>query len=363
MKLKARILVYQIGSIGDTVVSIPALKTIRRNFGSDVEICLLHEIRPGRPTPADLLTGAVEIDRFIGYSWADTIGKKLISAVRLWWRLRQERFQAVVNLGPGERSSSNLKRDAFFFRLSGISRRIGFHPFSNQNLYDLDDHGLAPHEAWLRIERLRLDGLDAKLELDLTKPFLNPPVRFANEAKTWLSERRSVTKLPLVAICPGCKQPANMWPVERFIELGQRLVQQGGVELIVVGGPAELEVARRMVEVWGTGLNAAGVFPLLGAAALLSECAFVVGLDTGTTHLAAAQGVPCVALYGCREEPGRFYPLGKGHIVLRHPVPCAGCRIIESPCTTVGHPCMTGITVDEVWQAIQNIWGRIINVR
>lgn len=85
---------------------------------------------------------------------------------------------------------------------------------------------------------------------------------------------------------------------------------------------------------------------------MLSQCAFIIGLDTGTTHLAAALGTPCVALYGERENPGRWEPLGEGHIVLRKKMPCAGCRLIETPCPMAGHPCMMEIDVEAVWQAV-----------
>ena len=89
----------------------------------------------------------------------------------------------------------------------------------------------------------------------------------------------------------------------------------------------------------------------------------MVGLDTGTTHLAAAQGVPCVALYGCREEPGLFYTLGVGHTILRHSVPCAGCRLIMQPCPVAGHPCMTGISVDAAWDAVEEMVKRRLQLR
>jgi ADP-heptose:LPS heptosyltransferase len=211
------------------------------------------------------------------------------------------------------------------------------------------------HEALCRIERLRLYGIDLSVESDLSRPFLKLPPRDVEAAKQWLGLKRQYPRRPLVAICPGAKQPANWWPVERFIEIGRRLAEQNRYELLVVGGAAEGQVGERMVTAWGAGLNAAGEFSVLGSAALLGQCSFIVGLDTGTTHLAAAMGVPCVALYGGRENPGRFEPLGQGHIILRHPVPCANCRLIMTPCPVQGHPCMTGISIEAVWTAIQQL--------
>lgn len=359
MTSNTRILVYQLGSLGDTIVTIPALRAVRRHFGAHAHIALLHEVRSNPvTTPGQVLDGLGLVNEFLPYNIYGQPVRSYLHAAALVAQLRARRFAAVVYLAPSERSALRVKRDVLFFRLCGISRQIGFCEFPDEIHHPVDGGGgtaRVPHEAWFRLERLRRDGIDVSAELDLSKPFLSLPQRYVDQAQQWLSVHRKSPQLPLIAICPGCKQPTNVWPAERFIELGRRLVQRGNVELVVVGGPAEREMGQRMVEIWGAGLNAAGAFPPLGSAALLAKCTFMIGVDTGTTHLAAVQGVPCVALYGGREEPGRFYPLGEGHIVLRHSVLCAGCRLIMQPCPVEGHPCMTGITVDRVWQAVQTM--------
>jgi ADP-heptose:LPS heptosyltransferase len=361
---RPRILVYQLGSIGDTVVSIPALKAVRRHYGSNAEIILLHEIRRGiKITPADLLTGSPEIDRFIGYSFAATAWGKMLSAVRVLWRLRHERFQAVVYLMPSERTAVQVKRDLRFFRCCGIAQYIGFQAFPHEFLYSVGTGGhpsRVKHEALCRLERLSLDGIDVSKEEDLSLPFLKIPQRDLDETQQWLKIRRQKPGKAILAICPGTKQPANSWPTERFIEIGKRLAEKGKYELMVVGGLLEAQTGDRMVKAWREGLNAAGKFSVLRSMSLLHQCAFCIGLDTGTTHLAAAMGTLCVALYGERDNPGRFEPLGEGHIILRNEVPCAGCRLVETQCTVEGHPCMMGISVEVVWNAILQMEANLV---
>lgn len=359
VNLKSKVLVFQLGSIGDTVATIPALKAIRRHFGVGTDIYLLHETRIGiKATPADLLFDKSLITRFISYPYALTLSRRLLVAIQLWQRLKRDKFQAVVYLMPSERTAKQIKRDAWFFRFCGIRHQIGFIAFSKELLYPVepDGHpGIVKHEALCRLERLRLDGIDISKESDLSKPFLNIPQTDLAKVLTWLGAEREQKSRDLVAICPGSKQPANIWPEERFIEIGKRFVQLGKYELIVVGGPAESHIGDRMVSAWGEGINAAGKFSVLESAALLGQCLFCIGLDTGTTHLAAAMGRPCVALYGERDNQGRFEPLGEGHIVLRTKVSCAGCRLIETPCNVAGHPCMTGIDVDTTWDAVKKM--------
>ncbi len=109
-------------------------------------------------------------------------------------------------------------------------------------------------------------------------------------------------------------------------------------------------MGERLVGAWGQGINAAGAFSVLESAALFESCAFMVGLDTGSTHLAAAVGTRCVILQGGRAFPGNWDPIGDQLTILRFPVPCTGCGLVE--CVVSQHPCMRGLGVDTVWKAI-----------
>ncbi|MBK9155792.1 MAG: hypothetical protein IPM25_16560 [Chloracidobacterium sp.] len=64
-----------------------------------------------------------------------------------------------------------------------------------------------------------------------------------------------------------------------------------------------------------------------------------------------AVGTRCFAIYGGRNNPGLWYPLGEGHTLIRRPVACSPCRLHE--CPVPGHPCMTDITVDAVWEHLK----------
>jgi ADP-heptose:LPS heptosyltransferase len=146
--------------------------------------------------------------------------------------------------------------------------------------------------------------------------------------------------------------------MDRFEEIGRRLIAKR-IEPVVIGGPVEKAMGDRLLAAWGSGVNAAGRFSVMESAALLSQCRFLVGLDTGTTHLAAALGVPCIALYADRDPPGQWEPLGEGHVLLHHAVPCGGCRAVK--CPVPNHPCMTGITIEDVWAAILEINARTVS--
>lgn len=357
MKSGKNILVYQIGSLGDTLISIPAYRAVREHFGSDAQIRVLHNEPPDhRVAPQQVLDGTGLVDGYISFRQMGKLGQSdWRTFLSLWAKLIRIPFDAVVYVAPSNRSAAAIRRDRLFFQLCGSRRLIGFHicepALASEARGKESPPSPLPHEARMRLDRLRADGLNAPDRQVFASPLLRPSKPSLEAARSWLAERRAYPNRELVAICPGAKQPANFWPQDRFIEIGRRLLAQRCYEPIVIGGPAEQEIGEKMISAWGDGVNAAGQFDVEGSAALLHECAFLIGLDTGTTHLAASVGIPCVALYGQKNPPGQWVPLGGAHRLLSAPpVSCAGCGL--TVCSKEAHPCMRGISVEEVWAEI-----------
>ena len=86
----------------------------------------------------------------------------------------------------------------------------------------------------------------------------------------------------------------------------------------------------------------------------LRRCALLLTNDAGSMHLAAHLGIPTVAIFGST-EPAWTGPLGKGHEVIRHHVPCSPCFLRQCP---LDFSCMTKITPLEVAGAVDDIFRR-----
>ena len=350
------VLVYQIGSLGDTLVSIPAYRAVRRHFGPRARILVLHNAPPNaRASPHQVLEGSGLVDGAV--TFRQYAGRSTWKTwLEVWAKTRRLRPAAAAYLAPSERSARQVERDRLFFRLCGIPSLLGFQACDVERLRARGPDGRplpVEHEAVMRLERLE-GGIARDQAADMGAPLLRLPAEERDKARAWLGERYP-NGAAFAAVCPGANQPAKFWPMERFEEIGRRLIARG-IEPVVIGGPVERAMGERLLAAWGRGVNAAGQFSVIGSAALLGECRFLVGLDTGTTHLAAALGVPCVALYADRDPQGQWEPLGAGDVLLRRPVPCGGCRAFD--CPVPGHPCMTGISVDQVWRAILEVDGR-----
>jgi heptosyltransferase III len=349
---KQWVLVYLVGSLGDTIVCIPALEAIRRQFPDD-KIILLHDYQTLVPvSPLDIVPKNL-IDGSLSYVMHSEPLPKIRELMKLRRRIKQEDVKAVVYLVASERFGWLVHRDKWFFRLCGVKNLIGFYTFDKENLYERDANDkpvLKPSEANLKLERLERDGINIQ-NLNFTNQLLSFSATEKDKVQTWLNAQRKKSAARLIAMCPGCKRKANDWGVDNFIELGKRLLAEGDVEIVIIGGKAEKPLAAKMIATWGEGIDATGEFNANESGALFSLCDFMIGNDTGTTHLAAAAGIRCFALYHQRDNPGHWYPLGRGHYIVQHDVECAGCHFTE--CPRADHPCMKGITVDAVWSKLQ----------
>ena len=358
MANRRKVLVYHIGSLGDPIASVPALRSVRRKYGKDADITLLSDVGKSEIVKSsEVLEGSGLIDHYLEYQQHGTRLQKLQTIFNLWLTVTKHRFQDVVYLMQSERTAEHVKRDETFFKLCGIPNRLGFEAFSKDFLYPRDKDGypmVVPHEAQRRANRLKKFGFDGALEQDLNDPFLKAPDLEISAARAWLAQYRKAPHKILVGFCPGTKMPAKLWLTDRFAEIGRRLLASDQFEIVVVGGPNDNPIAVDLLKAWGSGLNACGGFSVMGSAALLHQCGFVISVDSGPMHMAAAGGIPCVALFSSIDYPGRFSPLGRNHVLIRHGhLSCAACRL--NTCPKPDHPCMTGIQVDEVWTGVKNV--------
>jgi len=141
----------------------------------------------------------------------------------------------------------------------------------------------------------------------------------------------------IVVIHPFTSDPVKQWPIERFVELVQRIKRELGLKVVVVG------LSQRVFDEDNDIINMINKTSLVELAALLKRCSLLVSCDSGPMHLAAAVGTPVVALFR-NDLPGktakRWGPWGKGHVVIERAN-------------------LNDITVNEVFDKIRiKLWGQ-----
>ena len=172
------------------------------------------------------------------------------------------------------------------------------------------------------------------------------------EAAGWLDQYTSSSSL-LFAIHPGSGSPAKNWPPDRYAALIRHLAIQPNTQIILLSGHAD-EETRHAVQTRIDGLDVLGLdaLPLGVLTAVLERCALFVGNDSGVTHLAAAVGTPTIAIFG-PTDPRMWAPRGKQVWVLQgeHPS-CSPCTGPRARVTCSDRRCLDTIQVDDVLNAV-----------
>ena len=355
-----RMLVFRIGQLGDTVVALPALWVLRQQF-PQAHLTLLCDRHPGKRhvLASDLLAGAGVLDGFESYVVDGSFVGRLLRPVRmlaLVARLRRGGYDTLAYLAPSTRRPAEVARDRNVFAAAGIRHFLGMAGFAplpkkvaGQPL------GATPAESDLLLARLAADGLpvpgpgQGSLELGVG-------AAEAQQVSSWLHGQPADGGRRWGGVGPGSKMPAKRWPEERFQTVISHLIASHDIWPVVFGGTEDRAVGDRLIATAGRGYNAAGQLSLRGSVAALKRCALYLGNDTGTMHLAAAARVPCVALFSSREWPGMWFPYGVEQRVLRTPIECEGCALVE--CHEHGNECLGRILPEAVSAACQQWLGR-----
>ena len=176
-------------------------------------------------------------------------------------------------------------------------------------------------------------------------PAVVPRVSAGEEAEGWAAEWLAGwgAGTPIVLL-PGARHFTKRWPEGHWVALADALLASGHPILC-----ASLEAERRALP--GLAARLADprrarwvVEPLPRIAALLSRSAAAVSCDSGLMHLAAARGIPVVALFGSTAPELGFAPAGEGHVVLCRHEPCQPCTLHgRAVCPKRHFRCMVGL--------------------
>ncbi len=357
---RRKVLVFRIGQLGDTIVALPAIWAIRRHL-PDAEFTLLCDRHPGKPRvlAADLLRGTGAFDHFLSYAVDQSQSGKLLRMSRmsrLLLSLRRRRFDCVVYLSPSGRLPEQVQRDRRFFAAAGIREFFGFNGFTA--LPARKSGSPLPQvaaESDLLLKRLAVDGVkvpkpgEGSLDLCLGETE-------QVELSAWLAKQGTDAGRPWLGIGPGSKMPAKRWAEERFQEVVRQLIARHNLWPVIFGGPEDAEIATRLLAAWGCGYSAAGELSLRAAAAGLARCRTFLGNDTGTMHLAAAVGTPCIAIFSARAHPGMWSPYGVESRVLRSQIDCEGCML--DVCRERKNECLNRISIGEVLAVANDLLSR-----
>lgn len=345
--MRERILIYRLGSLGDTIVALPCFNQIKRTFPT-AELSLLTN-RPvsSKAAAIEVILGTHFFSDAIDYPLGTRNPFKLL---RLLWKIRNGRFSKLVFL-LAARSPRSVKRDLLFFKLAGIQSVIGA-PSDEADFHVRQlSGGLYENETVRLANRLTAIGPidiedNALWDLRFTSEEVSARASYMNDFDS---------RFPVLAVSVGTKMQSKDWGEANWQELLSRLtLKLPHWNLLMFGAADEASVSARCASHWaGKVVNLCGkTSPRVGAA-VLANCALFVGHDSGPMHMAACVGIPCVAIFSARNLPGHWYPRGRNNRVIYHQTDCFGCQL--EVCVEQKKKCILSITVDEVAAAVLDL--------
>ena len=342
-----RVLIFRLGSLGDTIVALPAFHLIAKAYPAAQRWVLTQtNADPKAASLPQILAGSGLVHGFIQYPLRTRAPRELL---RLRREIRRFRPDVLVYLAE-PRGWLRTQRDALFFRSCGIRRLIGV-PYSR----DLR------HRRQLETDRFEFEG--ARL-LRCLRPLGNAAIDADGSFDLGLTEhektaaRAALHPLPpsrsVLMLSIGAKVDVKDWGDENWSALLRRLA--GPLcewSLVALGAGVERERSARLLAAWpGQSLNLCGELSVRESAAVLERARLFVGHDSGPMHLASAVGTTCVAIFSSRDLPGEWFPRGRQHRVLYTDVPCRGCRL--DTCVRYAKMCIASIRVEDVAREVES---------
>jgi ADP-heptose:LPS heptosyltransferase len=345
-----KVLLIRLRLIGDVILTTPAVRAVRRLI-PDVHLTYLVE-----PHAAAAVAGNPHLDTVIVAPLATGLAR-LHADARLAWRLRQARYDAVLDFHGGPRSS-------FLAWASGAPRRIGYDVSGRSWMYTERVHRPKAHRERHSVENQW--DLIAALLPGLAQPSpATDPVEMPEAPAARVRVRTRLAGLgggasgDLVVVHVGAGNEFRRWPESAFASLVEALILGApDRRIILTTGTAQAPTAvaiKRAAIAHGVPADVVGVWCDLGLDELRSliGCAqLFIGGDSGPAHIAATTTVPMVVLYG-PTTPGVWGPWRSPalatEIVDAGALPCRPCD--QHRCEPGDFRCLRWITPDAVMAA------------
>lgn len=310
-----RILIVRTDRIGDVLLSTPVIRALR-DYYPHAYIAMMVS-----PYAKEIVEGNPDLDEVIIYDKKQK-HKKWRRSVKFALNLKKKRFDLAIILHP-----TNRVHLVTFF--AGIPKRVGYDRKLGFLLTDRIKHikqSGEKHELEYALDLVRYLGIEPR------DKSLLMPIKAVSEA--WVEElfgREGINKTDkLLAIHPGASCVSKIWPLERFAQVADKLIEKYGFKVLIIAGPKDIaraaEVSKNMRH---PSVNLAAKTSVSQLASLLKRCRLFISNDSGPVHIAGAVGAPVISIFGRSQRglsPVRWGPTGENSRIAHKTVGCIECR-------------------------------------
>ncbi|MCM3904499.1 MAG: lipopolysaccharide heptosyltransferase II [Pyrinomonadaceae bacterium] len=341
-----RVVVRGTNWVGDAVMTVPALRELRRMLPS------AHVTLATRPWAKELFADADFLDDLLIY---DRRGPWSVIKQTAEWR--RGNFDLAILL-------PNAFEAALIPALARVPIRIGYATDGRTRLLT----NPLPVPEWRSSKHEIFYYLNIVKELECAlfhtehiadcapDPSLHISEPHQSEALGFLCAHGVREGRALVALCPGSiNSRAKRWPAKLYSALADSLIEELNAEVLLIGSPEELDVSREVShQMRNKPIMITGETSLAQVAAVLSLVDLLVTNDTGPAHIASGLGRPTLVIFG-PTNPLTTRPFSPAAEIVREPPDCAPCMLRDCP---IDHRCMTAITPERVLERARVLLGR-----
>jgi ADP-heptose:LPS heptosyltransferase len=322
MKIKKkdvkRILVITLTNIGDIILTTPVIAALDREF-PEARI----DVMVG-PSGKDIFREHPRIFKLIIYNKRTPINEKR----RLVRKLKRTKYDLVVD----------LKNTLFPILIGSKYRTSPIQTASRKMGHKKDSH----------LCKLAFLGIDTK-----NVPYF---LHVSPEDKDYVERllKRGSGSGKLVVVSPTAKSLIKRWGKKRFAHLADRLIDELGASLVMVGDRSDKDTIDEImgqIKASPKPLNLSGLTSIPQLAHLAKVAKLVITNDSAPMHVGAAVGAKVLAIFG-PTDPRKYGPKGRGSVVIRKDLKCSPC---EQALCRHKHECMRLISADEVFETAKGM--------
>ena len=329
--------------VGDSIITIPALRELRRIF-PQARLTLV-----ARPWVSGIFEGTGLVDDLLTY---DSRSESFWTCVQ---KIKSRKFDRAILF-------QNAFEAAALMFCARVPVRVGFPTDARRWLLTqavpLEPATHRKHQIYYYLDLVSRyeEHLTGQSQVNFNSPAyqLRIPAEKREAIRFTLIQRGLNPDRQWIAINPGAtNSEAKRWPIESFAKLIDQLIERGDTEVCLIGAANESDISQAVVEQsrYKSAIRIlTGTTSLAESIAFLTWCSLVISNDTGPAYVTAALDRPLLTIFG-PTDPHMISPFSPQAHMIRNLVHCAPCMLRKCP---IDHRCMQNITPQEVFhRAIQ----------
>lgn len=331
-----KILIIKLWALGDSVVLLPSIKAIREKYSNAKIDVLCHKRNK------DVFSGNKYVDEVIEFN--------IFSIFKMF-----RKYDICIDTEPYLNASAIIAFWTAKFRI-GFSHGIRSFSYNKRILFNKKQHMVKNY-----IDMINM--LEIKVDINLNKLVkLNYSQNDKKKIDELLRKNNIIRTDYIIGICPGVAESvkSRMWPKENFAELSSKIIKNINAKIIFIDSFSNKEIVDEIVgKIDYPVVNLAGKTSIKELFYLIEKCDIFISNDTGSMHIAAAQGVKTIGLFG-PNTPKLWGPYGEQNISIYYAQYCSPCidntkGLMPKCFNKTYQKCMKDINVNEVYDAVKKL--------